>query len=163
MFRTTLRSNVSHPRVDLGPCSHPRTGTIFMEGDWSFSYLEQGQTRCPHPRPLLSKFITHFLLPTKPTTASPTLSSPRAAPKAGPGQPLASPRPQSVPFIPTRPRPQSPSSWPLRPARAPRTLLFTSMVPRQPLPAPCRWLRFILRPGPSAASSSGAAPGSAGS
>lgn len=32
------------------------------------------------------------------------------------------------------------------------------MVLRQPLPAPCRWMRFMLRPGPEAASSSRAAP-----
>lgn len=45
---------------------------------------------------------------------------------------------------------------PRRPAR-PRTLLFTSMVPRQPLLTPCRWPRFMLSAGPAAAST-GAGP-----
>lgn len=44
------------------------------------------------------------------------------------------------------------------PGLAPRTLLFTSMVPRQPLLAPCRWLRFMLSAGAAAASSGRAAP-----
>lgn len=74
-----------------------------------------------------------------------------------PGRRGSSPgRPRPAPGLPQAPA--FPSARPLRPGRAPRTLLFTSMVPRQPLPAPCRWLRFMLRPGPAAASSSLAAP-----
>lgn len=75
-----------------------------------------------------------------PTTAPLTDPDARAAPQAVPDPSLASRRPLL------------PSGRPLHPARGPRTLLFTSMVPRQPLPAPCLWLRFMLRPGPAAVS-----------
>lgn len=114
---------------------------------WFSSYLGQEQTQSPQPRFLLSKCIIHHLQPPNPTTAPPTVPHSAAAPRAVPGQPLPSPGPGSRP----------PSGRPIHPAQAPRTLLFTSMVPRQPLPAPCRWLRFILRPDPAAASADPAA------
>ena len=80
-----------------------------------------------------------------PSSASsfPTVSSPQVPPERPrrsqtPGQPLGAPG-----AVTAAPRPRAPPACP-----GPRTLLFTSMVPRQPLPAPCRWPRFILRPGP---------------
>lgn len=120
---------------------------------WFSSYLGQEQTQSPQPRFLLSKCIIHHLQPPNPTTAPPTVPHSAAAPRAVPGQPLPSPGPGSRP----------PSGRPIHPAQAPRTLLFTSMVPRQPLPAPCRWLRFILRPDPARPPQTPPPVGSAGS
>lgn len=112
---------------------------------WS-SHLGQEQTQGPSFAP-----FSQVYYPPPPASKShcrtPRVAHTRAARQAS----LASPRP------PPGPAP-APISPPLRPAPAPRTLLFTSMVPRQPLPAPCRWLRFMLRPGPAAASSGRAAP-----
>lgn len=113
---------------------------------WSSTYLGQEQTQALpsspsqqvyHPLSLASK--SHYRAPHCPGRRG---SSPGRR-RPAPGLPQA---------------PAFPSGRSLRPGRAPRTLLFTSMVPRQPLPAPCRWLRFMLRPGPAAASSSRAAP-----
>lgn len=113
---------------------------------WPSGYLGQEQARAPAPDPLLpSKLITHRLPPPNPTTA----------PLTGPGARRLLRPPRTSPWPPAGPRCQQDGP---RPARAPRTLLFTSMVPPQPPPAPCRWLRFMLRPSPAAASGSRAAP-----
>lgn len=86
-----------------------------------------------------------------PPSFSPTCSSQQIA--------LRPPSPRGSPGPPSRhpaSSPGSPGPPSRRPAR-PRTLLFTSMVPRQPLLAPCRWPRFMLSARPPAASS-GAGP-----
>lgn len=81
------------------------------------------------PPPLSTKF--------PPCSVQPIALGPRPSTGAARGHHPATPRPR-------------------RPAR-PRTLLFTSMVPRQPLLSPCRWPRFMLSTRPAAASS-GAGP-----
>lgn len=79
------------------------------------------------PLPLSTKFLFYVLGPAD-----------RPPPTSPPGQPGSTILP---PRVPARPR----------------TLLFTSMVPRQPLLTPCRWPRFMLSAGPAAAST-GAGP-----